>query len=583
MHWRRRAHSPRRLWLWVVSLAACSNLTGDEQLVADASPLPAVNGQLGTVATSLADSVGVLVLDRFGQPMAGIPVQWRADAVNGVLEPARTLTDRSGVARASWRLDTIAGLHAATASVQGFVADVRVYARALPGAVLVVTIDDTTTGTLVVGRSRVLSTRRTDSYGNPLLLGAPRWFSLDPTVATVSSAGIVIGVGAGTARIVAQQDNGADTLALRVESTGEKDWAAIAVGGAGVGGHACTIDQTKQLWCWGYNDGGQIGTGTIVPRNAPVRVLHDATWTFRTVRAGMGPSKLSCALRESLAAYCWGESAVGDGSTARRQPSPVQMPIGVQFADLQIGRDHACARSTEGQVYCWGGNSSGQAGQDTPLVISTPRRVSGIDSVVSIALAADASCAATQQGMVLCWGRNSRGELGNGDTVARATPRPISGLPRARSVHAGEQHLCALTDDGLWCWGRNDAGQLTINDIGDARIPQRVRASPSTAYRHVSGGTRHTCAVTSLGAVECWGANSDGQLGTGDTRDTRTPQRITALGEVRIAEVSVSGNTSCALSEAGELFCWGSDAQGQLGNGPAPAPLVPVRIARPRP
>jgi alpha-tubulin suppressor-like RCC1 family protein len=150
-------------------------------------------------------------------------------------------------------------------------------------------------------------------------------------------------------------------------------------------------------------------------------------------------------------------------------------------------------------------------------------------------------------------------------------------------VHAGEQHFCAIGDEGLWCWGRNDAGQLGLESSGDLRVPSRVNTAGVAVYRQLSGGTRHTCAVTSTGAVDCWGANAEGQLGTGDTRDARSPQRITALGDLRIAGISLSGNTSCALSEAGELLCWGSDAQGQLGNGAAPASLLPTRIARPRP
>jgi alpha-tubulin suppressor-like RCC1 family protein len=564
-------------------LAACSNLTGDEQLVADASALPAVNGQLGTVAASLADSVGVLVLDRLGQPMVGIPVQWRTDRANGVIEPANTLTDRSGVARANWRLDTLAGLQSATASVQGFATLVRVHARALPGAVVSLTVRDTTSGTLVVGRARTLITRRVDSYGNEHLFGAPRWQSLDPSVATVSSAGVVTGVLPGNARIVARQDAGVDTLIVPVAATGETDWIAHTVGGAVVGGHACAIDQAKRIWCWGYNDGGQLGTGTIVPQNAPVRVAHDPSLAFALVRAGMGTSKLSCALSEALQAYCWGEGALGNGSTARRTPTLVQMPVAASFDELQLGREHACARSTTGQVYCWGANSSGQTGHGATVTVASPRVVGGLDSVASLAVAADASCAATARGELWCWGRNSRGEMASGDTLPRATPRRVAGLPIVRSVHAGEQHFCAITQNGLWCWGRNDAGQLAIESSADQRLPVRIAAPSAHAYRQLSGGTRHSCAITDAGSVECWGGNADGQLGTGDTRDAHVPQRVTALGAVRFTAVSVSGNTSCALSASGELYCWGSDAQGQVGNGPAPAPTLPIRIARPRP
>ena len=576
----------RRAWgAGVLALAclACSNLTGDEQHVADASALPALNGQLGTVAASLADSVGVVVVDRLGQPMVGVPVRWQADPASGVLDPALTLTDRAGVARANWRLDSVAGLHAASATVQGFSTVVRVHARALPGAVASLKIRDTTSGALVIGRTRALDSHRVDAFGNVLALGVPSWRSLDPGIASVSAAGIVTGIGGGLARIVAQQDNGADTARLPVAATGEVDWSSLTVGGAGVGGHSCAVDPSARVWCWGYNDGGQLGTGTIVPQNAPTRSAHDPAVRFRAVRAGIGASRLTCALSESLLVYCWGESAMGNGSASQRIAAPVQMPIGVQFDDVQVGRDHACARSITRRVYCWGANGSGQTGQSALARVLIPTVVSAVDSVESIAVAADASCAATARGEVWCWGINSRGELASGDTLPRAEPRRVPGLPAVRRVFAGEQHLCASTDTGLWCWGRNDAGQLASDRPTDQRAPLRITSATGTPYRQLSGGTRHSCAITATGAIECWGANTDGQLGTGDTRDARTPQRLTAFGDVRFSAIGLSGNTSCALSVAGELFCWGSDAQGQLGNGPAPSPLLPVRIARPRP
>ncbi|MCA2985183.1 Ig-like domain-containing protein, partial [Gemmatimonas sp.] len=364
-------------------------MTGDEQLVADATALPAVNGQLGTVAASLADSIGVVVVDRLGQPMVGIPVRWQADPANGVIDPAFTLTDRSGVARANWQLDTVAGLHTATATVQGYATAVRVHARAVPGAVVTLTIRDTTSGSLVVGRTRALGTHRVDGFGNVLLLGAPTWRTLDPTVATVSTAGVVTGVSAGVARIVAHQDNGADTAQLVVAATGETDWTGITMGGAGVGGHGCAVDATARLWCWGYNDGGQLGTGTIVPQNAPTRVAHDPAWRFKTVRAGIGTSRLTCAVSDALQVYCWGESAVGNGSSSQRTPAPVLMPAGVRFDEVQVGRDHVCARSTDRRVYCWGTNASGQTGQATESRVILPTLVSGVDSVVSLAVTAD--------------------------------------------------------------------------------------------------------------------------------------------------------------------------------------------------
>jgi alpha-tubulin suppressor-like RCC1 family protein len=572
-----------RQWLvaFAIGLSACSNVTGDEVTVADVSPLPALNGQLGTVATSLPDSIGVRVLDQFGEPLANVPVRWEVTAGGGRVEPSETLTDRLGIARATWRLDTIAGVQRSFAVVQGYPTRVQLDARGLPGSVATLRFVDTTAMQVAVGRSSVRATTRIDAYGNVHPLGAPVWRSADPAIAVVNNAGVVSGQRAGSTWIVATQDGGRDSLLVRVVSDAAAEWLAVGAGGTGIGGHTCAVDGEARIWCWGYNDGGQLGTGTIVPRTAPAPTAQLPSVRFRSVRGGTGASRLTCALSENGDAYCWGESSVGDGSASRRVPTRVLVSGGVTFSEIDVGRDHACAVSTDGALYCWGVNTFGQTGDASGDTVRTPRRVGGIDSVTSIALGSESTCAASVRGVVWCWGRNSRGELATGDTLAVAQPRQVAGLTGVTALVSGDEHRCAIAASGLWCWGRNDVGQVGDGSATDRRQP--IRAHPASTARYVAldGGTRHSCAVTEAGAVDCWGANADGQLGTGDTRNATEPQRVTALAGLPVRALALAGNTSCALTRAGELYCWGSDSQGQLGNGPAPAPQLPIRIDRP--
>lgn len=148
---------------------------------------------------------------------------------------------------------------------------------------------------------------------------------------------------------------------------------------------------------------------------------------------------------------------------------------------------------------------------------------------------------------------------------------------------SGVDHHCLLGAGGaMRCWGRNDAGQIGTGNVSVRQTtPVAVPLPAGIGFVTVSGGLGHTCATTSEGAVYCWGANDAGQLGIGSTASTRVPTRALTPSNVVFAHVALAGTSSCALTVAGEAYCWGNDTQGQLGNGPQPATNVPGLVSPP--
>jgi hypothetical protein len=132
------------------------------------------------------------------------------------------------------------------------------------------------------------------------------------------------------------------------------------------------------------------------------------------------------------------------------------------------------------------------------------------------------------------------------------------------SVVSGGNHTCAITSEGaVECWGANDQGQLGDGTLINRTLPVRVAGLSSVSA--ITAGAAHTCALLSDGSVRCWGDNVSGQLGNGTTTDSRTPVAVTGLGQA--VEISAGGQTTCARLNSGEVQCWGLNSSGQLGNG----------------
>jgi len=177
------------------------------------------------------------------------------------------------------------------------------------------------------------------------------------------------------------------------------------------------------------------------------------------------------------------------------------------------------------------------------------------------------SCAVTTAGAALCWGLNGSGQLGNGTTTSSSRPVAVAGLSSGvASLASGDFHSCALTTAGaVRCWGWNLSGQLGRGNIADSATPVNVIGLGS-GVRAVSAGADTSCVVTTGGAARCWGDNYWGELGTGTTARALVPTNVLGLSS-GVASVSGDGGHTCAVTTAGAAKCWGYNAYGQVGNG----------------
>ncbi|MEZ4622821.1 MAG: hypothetical protein R2867_45995 [Caldilineaceae bacterium] len=263
--------------------------------------------------------------------------------------------------------------------------------------------------------------------------------------------------------------------------------------------------------CWGSNYWGQLGNGTGVnypfPSGTPAEVqvfnqpvLSVATGGYHT-----------CAVTDSNGAVCWGANnygQLGNGTVSHviTEAVPVHS-VTSGITTLSAGEHHSCALTAGGAVWCWGRNTHGQIGTGTNVDSSTPVSVTGlISGVQAIAAGFNHTCALIINGTLRCWGANSVGELGSGTTVSNVIPYPVvvQGLEgrRVLTVTAHALHTCAIVEGGsAHCWGSNNYGQLGIPKppiFSTTPVTVTGLTSGTTA---ISAGNGHTCAVVNGSAV----------------------------------------------------------------------------------
>jgi alpha-tubulin suppressor-like RCC1 family protein len=187
----------------------------------------------------------------------------------------------------------------------------------------------------------------------------------------------------------------------------------------------------------------------------------------------------TCGLTDGGAAYCWGADQggqLGNGATTS-VPALVPVPVqgGLTFTSLEVGALHSCGVTAAGAAYCWGSNQGGPRGDGTRTQRSSPGPVSGGLSFASVSVFEAATCGLRTGGAAYCWGQNSEGQLGDGTTENRSSPVPVAGGLSFTLVHAGSHHACGVTSAGdAYCWGQNSAGELGTGTLDASTVPVKV-------------------------------------------------------------------------------------------------------------
>lgn len=320
-----------------------------------------------------------------------------------------------------------------------------------------------------------------------------------------------------------------------------------------------------------------IGCGDSTPATDPPDDAGCPSVAAQAIAVGWNHS-LAAERDGSLRAWgANGSGQLGLGDTNNRARATRVAPGTTRWRSLAGGSRHSCGIAEDGSLYCWGVNVHGQLGVGDTADRDTPTRVGAASDWVEVTCGGLHSCGLRAGGTLWCWGANPAGQLGLGsETGDQTAPRRVGAEQGWRGLAAKARFNCALrSDESLWCWGDNSDGQLGQGDTTDRRAPVQVAAG--TRWAQVRMGPLHTCAVTANRELFCWGLNDFGQLGTGDTTSSRAPRRVGV--ERDWALVSGGFEHSCGVRSDGSLWCWGNGALGRLGVEGDPSRTSPTRVS----
>jgi alpha-tubulin suppressor-like RCC1 family protein len=392
------------------------------------------------------------------------------------------------------------------------------------------------------------------------------------------------------------------------------EYRAVAVGGS----HTCALTKATEVLCWGDNATGQLGNGTTTSSAKPVPISGNLK--FSKISAG---ATHTCGVSQGEV-YCWGSNAHGEiGNGAGPNGAPVTAPARIKgpanasYIDAVAGRSFSCAVTKLGAALCWGQNGFGKLGLGSshPVgrfaedagaadeAVAAPTPVAGRTVFLSISAHDNNACGLSSSNQVFCWGSNLYFQVGATTSDAcqvGTSPRwPCAWSPtltaqrRSTSVPSGlavgDDFACFIDDHAdVYCWGKNDheqiaakGGGLPVCKFADdtstecAPSPRKV-ARPAGAtpigFARVAAGSDWLCAAMQPAgaAVHCWGLNTGGQLGDGQTANRATPAPIS--GGLSASEISAGEAHTCIVtsgSNPNRVYCWGANAAGQLGNGAA--------------
>lgn len=280
-------------------------------------------------------------------------------------------------------------------------------------------------------------------------------------------------------------------------------------------------------------------------------------------------------------AWGWGSNDQGQAGTGDPLTLSYRVPTAIPTTDMvappvitavSAGTTHSCAVTTASKIYCWGDGYYYKLGQGTTTDYPQPIQV--IDSllagktITSLSAGFIHNCIiADAQGY--CWGNNGYGQFGTGTTTSSGRPVLIPAFAgkTVTSITAGFFSTCAAVDGEAYCWGYNPTGRIGDGTTTTSYVPVKVAGLlVGKAVTEVSMGRNHSCAVAN-NEVYCWGANTNGQLGNGGTTASLVPVKVTGLPAGKTLKGLSSGAAhSCVIAE-GTIYCWGSNVAGQLGIG----------------
>lgn len=328
------------------------------------------------------------------------------------------------------------------------------------------------------------------------------------------------------------------------------------------------------LVAWGWNTWGDLGDGSTTRRNTPIWVTPNLK-AKKIVGGGLGDWGLwTLALSTDGTVWSWGHNVTGQLGNGNLAPSAVPGRVGslTNIVDVAAGTNHGLAVGSDGSVWRWGCPESFLS-----FTLDTlPVRVVGLSDIVAVAAGDRFSVALRNDGRVFAWGDNSLGQLGDGSGVFRANPVQVPALTAVRSIAAGSGSLFAIKSNGsvvAWGAGGTIGDGTTINRLSPVAIPGLSNIEQISA-------SYNGLARTTAGEVWFWGTNFYGESGDGTAGGRHlVPVRVRGLPPV--TGIAVGGSHNLALGHDGTVWAWGSGIVGEIGIEPVYTQDVPVTVPLP--
>jgi alpha-tubulin suppressor-like RCC1 family protein len=278
--------------------------------------------------------------------------------------------------------------------------------------------------------------------------------------------------------------------------------------------------------------------------------------------------------------WAWGRNDFGQlgNGTFTDSTVPVQVD-GNDWQEVDAGFRHTLAIKADGTLWSWGEAIRGPdlRSANSSSASNLPIQIGSEANWQNIGAGAGHSIALKSDGTMWAWGNNHWGQLGDGTGIDSRTPIQVGSETNWQSISVGESHAFAIKIDGtIWTWGRNDNwwGVLGLGDDDHRFVP--VQLGTDTDWQSVITGADHTLAVKTNGQLWAWGNNINGQIGNGEGKTgQRTPLQITS--DISWQSLATGGLHSLGADTAGTLWAWGGDYSGQLGAVSTYPQYIPVQ------
>ncbi|NOK13758.1 MopE-related protein [Corallococcus exercitus] len=333
--------------------------------------------------------------------------------------------------------------------------------------------------------------------------------------------------------------------------------------------HSLFLKKDGSVWAWGQNVAGQLGTGSTSSTPQPQPSQVGGLPAIKAVAAGVAHS---LALDVDGNVWAWGQNASGQTGTGTAGGTvlvPTKVAALSSIQAIAANGSFSLALGVDGRLWAWGQNSSGQVGTGgTSASVATPGVVQGLPPVRAVAAGVNHALALTTDGKVWGWGMNTSGQAGTGATsTAVLAPVQVAGLPLARAVAAGAGHSLIVDEQfgNVWAWGQNTFGQVGTGSTSTTPVVTPRPVDGIFAVTVLVAGHNSSMAIIGNGLAVAWGHNVSGQLGNSGTVNSASPVGVTGLTDA--TALAAGAQHALALRPGCPVWAWGNNSQGQLGTG----------------